>query len=198
MTARKWEKEYESWVGTAAELAAVAQEVIDAIGMKDPEVHPNERLIRHYAQMGVLDRAERKGREAFFGFRQLAQYLVARNLAMDGWPLAKIADFTSNSKLRGLLDLIPKPVQQENAVAGKTFEQVVQDAKQHTRKRQELNSSLHNLCNVSGKVQKKQLMEVIFSPWCKVHIDQNDLHEISSEEAELIGKALTRLLKGEL
>ncbi len=75
MKVNNWEKDYRAWVGTAAELAVVAQEVIEIVKMKDPDVCPNERLIRHYVQKGVLSRPLRKGRESHFSFQQLANIL---------------------------------------------------------------------------------------------------------------------------
>lgn len=183
MKTMNWVKKYDEWIGTAAELATVAQEVIEIVGMKEPAIHPNERLIRHYVQMGVLDRPERKGREAHFGFRQLAQYLVARNLALDGWPLAKIAEFTTKSDLPGLLTLIPKPIRSQKVLVAKKFAQIGQAANRPTK--------------AIGRLQKKQITEIILTPWCKVHIDQNALHNLHPENAKFIGMELTQLLLSE-
>lgn len=191
----KWENKYKAWTGTAAELAEAAKEVIATVDMKDPEVQPSERLIRHYAQMGVLDRPEQKGREAHFGFRQLAQYLVARNLALDGWPLAKIAEFTIKSNLPGLLDLIPKPLIQSDSSAatenitrtrGKISEQITKPNlpdKSHSEPLDDLT-----------RPQTKQVIEIALTPWCKVFLDPNSGKDLRPNEAVLIGRALTKVL----
>ncbi|CAM8647520.1 hypothetical protein MCEMSEM47_01361 [Burkholderiales bacterium] len=62
---------------------------------EDGEVEGNERLLRHYVSMSVVDRPVRKGRDAVYGFRQLLQYLTARRLLKQGFSLSKIAEFTS-------------------------------------------------------------------------------------------------------
>lgn len=102
----RWTDRYRDWRGTAAELAAVAEGVLGGMGAAD-DVTPSERLVRHYAQQGVLERAERHGKEAIFGFRQLVELVAARQLLRDGWPLAKIAEFNRATGLDGLLELVP-------------------------------------------------------------------------------------------
>jgi hypothetical protein len=56
-----------------------------------------------------MTRAERRGREGVFGLRQLLEYLAARALLRDGWPLAKIAAFTSRASEAELAALLPAP-----------------------------------------------------------------------------------------
>jgi hypothetical protein len=48
-------------------------------------------VVRDYAQRGIISRAERQGKEAIYGYRQLLEFVAARLLVADGWPLAKIA-----------------------------------------------------------------------------------------------------------
>lgn len=190
----KWENKYKAWAGTAAELAVAARDVITIVGMKDPEVEPSERLIRHYAQIGVLDRAEHKGREAHFGFRQLAQYLVARNLAMDGWPLAKIAEFTSKSKLPGLLDLIPKSFQQNRSQTTEELTRTRGCINEQLIKQNLLSKTRRQIFDDLSWPQKNQIIEIDLTPWCKVYIDPKSSQNLHPNEAELIGKALVRVL----
>ncbi|MEA1051674.1 response regulator [Lamprobacter modestohalophilus] len=94
---------YQSWQGSAAELAAAAAELL-ADGTDDERL--NERLVRYYVQSGILTRPQRAGREAVFGYRQLLELVAARALVRDGWPLAKIADWNGSADERALLDVI--------------------------------------------------------------------------------------------
>jgi CheY-like chemotaxis protein len=94
----------QDWRGNAAELAAVARELLGPLGLEDERL--NERLVRYYVQAGILSRPAREGREALFGYRQLLELVAARELANDGWPLAKIADWNRGADERALLDLI--------------------------------------------------------------------------------------------
>ena len=95
---------YKNWRGTAAELAGTATELLESLGFDAQRI--NERLVRYYVQQGVLERPAREGREAMFGFRQLLEMVVARELADDGWPLAKIAAWIRKADRKALLDLV--------------------------------------------------------------------------------------------
>ncbi len=44
--------------------------------------------------MGVVDKPSREGRDALYGFRHLVQFVAARRLLAEGFPLAKIAKYT--------------------------------------------------------------------------------------------------------
>ncbi|MBK5938308.1 response regulator [Halochromatium roseum] len=94
---------YQSWQGSAAELAATASELLPD-SANDERL--NERLVRYYVQTGLLTRPQRAGREAVFSYRQLLELVAARTLVRDGWPLAKIADWNSGADERALLDVI--------------------------------------------------------------------------------------------
>ena len=96
------------WRGTAAELADKLNEVLAGIPtLADDAGSANERLVRHYVQVGVLTPPEREGREAMFGLRQVVEFLAARYLLKDGWPLAKVAEMVRATDLDGLAGMIP-------------------------------------------------------------------------------------------
>ncbi|WP_295409044.1 response regulator [uncultured Thiocystis sp.] len=112
---------YQDWRGNAAALAATAAEILKPVGAEDERL--NERLVRYYTQAGILSRPERAGRDAVFGFRQVLELVAARELARDGWPLAKIAEWNQTADERALLDLIdhgqpvaPLPQRNEGSV----------------------------------------------------------------------------------
>ena len=96
------------WRGTAAELADKLNEVLASIPtLADDAGSANERLVRHYVQVGVLTAPEREGREALFGLRQVVEFLAARYLLKDGWPLAKAAEMVRATDINGLARMIP-------------------------------------------------------------------------------------------
>jgi hypothetical protein len=96
------------WRGTAAELADRLNDVLTGIpSLADDAGSANERLVRHYVQVGVLTAPERDGREAMFGLRQVVEFLAARYLIKDGWPLAKVAEMVRATDLDGLAGMIP-------------------------------------------------------------------------------------------
>jgi len=97
-----------AWRGTAAELAETANTLISLIPSLITDLGAgNERLVRHYVQVGVLSPPDREGREALFGYRQVLEFLAARYLLNDGWPLAKVGEMLRSTDLPGLLELVP-------------------------------------------------------------------------------------------
>jgi len=97
-----------SWRGTAADLAETANSLISGIpSLTEDAGAGNERLVRHYVQVGVLSPPDREGREALFGHRQVLEFLAARYLLRDGWPLAKVAEMLRATDVAGLLELVP-------------------------------------------------------------------------------------------
>src|SRR5512139_1872106 len=91
------------WRGTAAELADRLNVVLVGIPtLADDAGAANERLVRHYVQVGVLTAPEREGREALFGLRQVVEFLATRYLLKDGWPLAKVAEIVGATGVEGL------------------------------------------------------------------------------------------------
>lgn len=100
--------ELADWRGTAAELADKLNEFLAGIpSLADDSGSANERLVRHYVQVGILTPPEREGREALFGLRQVVEFLAARYLLKDGWPLAKVAELVRATDAEGLKQLIP-------------------------------------------------------------------------------------------
>jgi DNA-binding transcriptional MerR regulator len=81
--------------GSAEALLAKAQEVAKALNLDQEAAEGNERLLRHYVSIRVVDKPSREGRDALYGFRHLVQFLAARRLLAEGFPLAKIAMYTA-------------------------------------------------------------------------------------------------------
>ena len=103
MTA-SWPEAYRDWEGMIDDLAAMVDHLLPGFGLPG-DSSPNARLLRHYVTVGVVSRPERRGKEAFFGFRHLVEALVARALLLDGWPLAKIADLAATTDTEALLSM---------------------------------------------------------------------------------------------
>jgi DNA-binding transcriptional MerR regulator len=85
--------EHRAWLGSAEELAELANRVQRETGA-DSEI--NERLVRYYVTMGVLDRPRRLGKEARYSFRHLSQLIVLRRMLDQGLSLGNVRQlFTS-------------------------------------------------------------------------------------------------------
>jgi DNA-binding transcriptional MerR regulator len=109
-----------NWRGTAAALADQCNALLPRFGLAEDAGAANERLVRHYVQVGVLTPPERDGREALFDGRHIRQFLTARYLLKDGWSLAKITELMRAAGPEGLTTLSPKervPTAAERALA---------------------------------------------------------------------------------
>lgn len=81
--------------GSADELIDAAMQLGRKLKLQEETAESNERLLRHYVSMNVVDKPAREGRDAKYGFRHLAQFVAARRLLRDGLSLAKIAKITA-------------------------------------------------------------------------------------------------------
>jgi DNA-binding transcriptional MerR regulator len=109
-----------NWRGTAAAMADQCNALLPKVGLAEDAGAANERLVRHYVQVGVLTPPERDGREALFDERHIREFLTARYLLKDGWSLAKITELMRAAGPDGLTALIPKervPTAAERALA---------------------------------------------------------------------------------
>ena len=92
--------------GSADALILKAQELAKTLQLHQ---EGNERLLRHYVSMGVVDKPSREGRDALYGFRHLVQFVAARRLLAEGYSLTKIAGFTSAVTTDILTAYLEKP-----------------------------------------------------------------------------------------
>lgn len=93
------------WEGDVEDLARLGGQWCAMLRIED-KADLTVRLVRDYAQRGILDRPRREGKTAIYGWEHLVRLLAARLLLRDGWPLQKIADeFTilSLDEIRALL-----------------------------------------------------------------------------------------------
>jgi DNA-binding transcriptional MerR regulator len=95
--------------GGADALIAKSQDVAKTLNLEQEASEGNERLLRHYVSMGVVDKPTREGRDALYGFRHLVQFVAARRLLAEGFPLAKIAKYTAVVPTDALTAYLDKP-----------------------------------------------------------------------------------------
>jgi len=202
---------WEGWSGDVIELARVAGEILAALGLVDA-TEPNVRVIRDYAQRGIVSRAERQGKEAIYGYRQLLELVAARVLVTDGWPLAKITQhfaLTGEAELRGLIEGGQKAPNPALEVARRLRGQMQASSAQQAsppsdefRRRaahlssiqSELKEALRRLGLPEDSPAVEQLTLIAVAPWCQMLIETQRLNRLTIEEAEAIGRAITAAL----
>jgi hypothetical protein len=199
----RWTDKYQDWEGTAAELAEVAAAIEAELGIPEGDTRPNERLVRHYVHVGIIDRAQRRGKEAYFGFRQIVELVAARVLLNDRWPLAKIAEFVRVTDLDGLLGLLPKsaplnPAQElvsrfqrvliapSSEPASSTVDPMHQSIDLLKRRREAFTDGM--------QPEVGTWLRIELTPWCHVYIEREVAHRTPPELMERLGRVLTLTL----
>lgn len=108
-------KRFQNFSGPAEDLIAAIGQITSSVHLGISPGDANERLIRHYVAVRVLDRPERFGKGVVYGYRHLLQYLVARRLLGNGFQLAKIAEYTSRVPTAALLKSLDGAPQRSEA-----------------------------------------------------------------------------------
>lgn len=200
----------EHWTGDIGEFARAAGALLSSLGVPDQSSGPNIRVIRDYAQRGIISRAERQGKESVYGFRQLIEFVAARLLIADGWPLAKIAEHFAHIADGELLNLISgegggnralsvaKRLRSETSGHGKSPPQASAEFRQRAARltgiQAEMRDALRRLGLPEDGPAVEQVTLLAVAPWCQVLIESRRLSRVTLEEAEEIGRAVTASL----
>ena len=96
--------------GSASDLAALAIVCGKDWGLPVDPDKTNERLVRYYVTEGIVDRPDRVGRDAAYGYRHLLQLLTARRMVDAGTALSVIGSHTSTATTRALEEGLTKPL----------------------------------------------------------------------------------------
>ena len=174
-------------------------------------------------QLGVLTAPVRRGREALFGARQIAEFFVARMLQSDGWPLAKIAELMGTYEFPlpvpvGDEKELPTPA--ERALARISVEEgpkaryaaaefatgpaaskrppmpdPLDRATALAASRMDLADTLRSLGNAAGRPEREDLVRIRLTPWANVDVDIAQLRRLGPEAEEALGRALTEALR---
>jgi hypothetical protein len=211
--------QFEGWTGDVSELARLAGEILAARGLADASNEPTVRVVRDYAQRGIVSRPERQGKEAIYGYRQLLEFVAARVLVADGWPLAKIAEhfahiadaelhslisgdqaqnraLTVAQRLRSEAQLPPaggqgKAAREPSLIPAGDFRQ---RAARLSAVQAELREALRRLGLPEDGPAVEQFTLIAVAPWCQVLVETRRLQRVTMEEAEEIGRAVTASL----
>jgi len=179
---------FANWAGgSAQELAETANEVLAETEVPDAEL--NERLVRHYVTMGVLDPPVRKGREAIFGLRHLVQLMVVRKLLADRLSLSQVRDVfrTMNwNEVDAVAELLPKPAPATEA------ERLVAQFRDDVSPVQHLMKSKRQqwAAQRASSRDAAPLVRWKLNSWCEVLADPLAVENLTDEQAAQLGHEL--------
>ena len=211
------------WAGTAEALARHARDWMQLKRIGDPSFEPNERLVRDYVARDILSKPSRQGKEAIFGFEQLAQFLACRAMLADGWPLSKISEELQLATIQETLDRIPGESAKNDALslieAFKTDGSP--DAKRAISKKQRIlasrsiaeNEDVPSFLKRGREHSKTDIKDVLqrlgsdldntirddftvyqLASWLILMVDQDKAKGITRHDAENIGRGVTAAL----
>lgn len=203
-----WSVEHGDFDGNAGELAERLTDLMPRFDWAANDPDPSIRLIRFYTQEGALDRPERRGKEAFYGFRQLVQFVALRWLLNDGWPLAKAAIETATRATEELIALVP--VSAGGPVSASELVQRFQaDARLSTKpmaaaivaSQLDLSARVGRLARAraaygesSAPPEPRETLRLDLADWCAVFVDAEALNSLTDEKARALGDALAEAL----
>ncbi len=96
--------QFQDFIGNAQELADAALECASRHNWLIDADKTNERLVRYYVTVQVLDKPNRVGRDASYQYRHLLQLLIARRMLDKGFNLATIAEHNQKASTSELAE----------------------------------------------------------------------------------------------
>jgi hypothetical protein len=195
--------EFETWTGDVDELARLAGQILAACGLTDAGAEPTVRVIRDYAQRGIVSRANRQGKEALYAYRQLLELVAARVLVNDKWPLVKIAEQLPHMPDAELRKLIPGDQSGNRAVV--VARRLRGESPRVNPRKVQFSDRAARLTGIEAEMREfrrrlglsddaplvEQLTVVAVAPWCQVYVKSDRLPRLTIEEAEEVGRAVT-------
>lgn len=106
--------QFQDFMGNAQELADVAIDCAKNHHWSIDAAKINERLVRYYVTVMVLDKPSRLGRDATYQYRHLLQLMVARRMLNKGFNLLAIAENNQNASTSELAEKLVSPELEDN------------------------------------------------------------------------------------
>jgi hypothetical protein len=98
--------EHQSFSGNATDLANLASQCTRYLNLPGDLDKINERIVRYYVAEGLVERPERIGRDAQYGYIHLLQFLAGRFLVESGFPMQKVGPYLMTQSIDQLEALV--------------------------------------------------------------------------------------------
>jgi len=198
---RDWEGGIDALIDTTSDLLA-------RLEVERGEL--NLRQVRDYLARGLLGATERRGKELHFGYEHLMRLAAVRVLLADGWSLAKIAEFLRLSGIADIEGLLPSPksdalaklhrIQRESRIPGPDVfassppPMAAQRVARASALNLELRQAMRRLGLPEGSPPTEDLTLVAIAPWFQILIERDRVPNLTLEDAEELGRAVTASL----
>ena len=91
--------EHQNFSGNATDLANLASQCTRYMNLPGDLDKINERIVRYYVAEGLVERPERIGRDAQYGYKHLLQFLAGRFFVERGYPMQMVAPYLKSESL---------------------------------------------------------------------------------------------------
>lgn len=98
--------EHQHFSGNATDLANLASQCAHYLQLPGDLDKINERIVRYYVTEGLVERPERIGRDAQYGYIHLLQFLAGRFLVESGFPMQKVGPYLMTQSVDQLEALV--------------------------------------------------------------------------------------------
>ena len=98
--------EHQHFSGNATDLANLASQCAHYLQLPGDLDKINERIVRYYVAEGLVERPERIGRDAQYGYIHLLQFLAGRFLVESGFPMQKVGPYLMSQNIDQLEALV--------------------------------------------------------------------------------------------
>ena len=98
--------EHQHFSGNATDLASLASQCAHYLQLPGDLDKINERIVRYYVSEGLVERPERIGRDAQYGYMHLLQFLAGRFLVESGFPMQKVGPYLMTQSIDQLEALV--------------------------------------------------------------------------------------------
>ena len=201
-----------AWQGDAAALASKVTFWANRTGLSDTS-EITVRLIRDYAQRGIIAKPRRVSKSAIYDWEHLVRLLAARKLLSEGWPLQKISELFTISSIEEIHGMLPpaethaktlnedpassdlrqmrgRSVARELSAPTPNKKQAFGSMRTATSARFGLRSAQQELGFEAKDIKSRSMTRIEIAAGIELTIDQHRLRQMGQIEADAIARAV--------
>ena len=96
-----------TWEGSTEDFALLCEKWLRLKNIAPGKSSVSVRLVRDYVARGILDKPVQSGKEVYFSYKQLVQFLACKHLIDEGYSLRRITDDIRLSDIEEIRSWIP-------------------------------------------------------------------------------------------
>jgi len=155
--------------------------------------NPNIRLIRDYMNRKIMTKPHRQGREAVYSARHVIEFIAARRMLDDEWPLSQIAGAMQSLSPEELSDFARGDKIMSQQMEARRDALLLSGVKEAPEVRMKATA----LGWPENEPLTEQVTLIVVKTWCQLLIESRRLQHVTDEEAKEIGRTVEARLMDE-